>query len=328
MRRTLLTWSAVFALLFVGFGTSVVALNESLYSAHGFVGRYLEALARHDAAGALELPGVHTSNDAATDLLTDDAMGDLSGVRVVSDTAVSGGEHAVVVEYSLDAPGAAPSTARTEFVVARDGTNFGLFPRWRFVQSPINTVSLTVLHDQRFSVNGHDLTTAAEPDSPATYLVFAPGAYVFAHDSEYLTAKPVPVGVDTIGEIVDVAVDVQANEEFVAEVQKHVSAYLEDCTTQTVLMPTGCPFGQKISNQVTTAPAWTMVTDPVITIVPGVDPGTWAVPRLPAMAHLVVGVRSLFDGTTSTFDEDVPFDVQYKLTFEPNRQLLITAVYE
>ncbi|MCU1542880.1 MAG: hypothetical protein JWM50_745 [Microbacteriaceae bacterium] len=328
MRRTLITWSAVFALLFVGFGASVVALNASLYSANGFVGRYLEALARHDAAGALELPGVHTSNDAAADLLTGDAMGDLSDVRVLSDSETSDGEHEVVVEYSLKAPGSRSATSRTEFVVAPDGMSFGLFPRWRFVQSPINTVSLTVLHDKRFSVNGHDVTTAAEPDSPATYLVFAPGAYVFGHDSEYLTAKPVPVGIDKVGEITDVAVDVQANETFVTEVQKHVSAYLQDCTTQTVLMPTGCPFGQKISNRLTADPKWTMVTDPAITIVPGTEPGTWAVPRLPATAHLVVGVRSLFDGSTSTYDEDVPFDVQYKLTFEANRQLLITAVYE
>jgi hypothetical protein len=328
MRRTLLTWSAIFALLFVGFGLSIVALNASLYSAHGFVGRYLEALARHDSAGALELPGVSTGNEAANDLLTDDAMGDITDVRVVSDSAASDGHRSVVMEYSLEASGMSRQTARTEFVVAPDGTSFGLFPRWRFVQSPITTVSLTVLHDQRFAVNGHDVRTNADPDSPATYLVFAPGAYVFDHESEYLTAKPVPVVVDTVGDITDVAVDVQANEAFVAEVQKHVSAYLDACTTQEVLMPTGCPFGQQISNKVTTAPKWTMVSDPVITIVPGAEPGTWAVPRIPATAHLVVGVRSLFDGTTSTFDQDVAFDVQYKLTFEANRRLVITAVYE
>jgi hypothetical protein len=328
MRRTLLTWSAIFALLFVGFGLSIVALNASLYSAHGFVGRYLEALARHDSAGALELPGVSTGNEAANDLLTDDAMGDIADVRVVSDSAASDGHRSVVMEYSLKTDGMSRQTARTEFVVAPDGTSFGLFPRWRFVQSPITAVSLTVLHDQRFAVNGHDVRTNADPDSPATYLVFAPGAYVFDHDSEYLTAKPVPVVVDTVGAITDVAVDVQANEAFVAEVQKHVSAYLDACTTQEVLMPTGCPFGQQISNKVTTAPKWTMVSDPVITIVPGAEPGTWAVPRIPATAHLVVGVRSLFDGTTSTFDQDVAFDVQYKLTFEANRRLVITAVYE
>jgi hypothetical protein len=325
MRRILLTWSAVFALLFAGFGASVVALNASLYSAPGFVGRYLEALDRRDSAAALELPGVRTTNDVSTDLLVDDALAGLDAVRVTGESTNAEGEHTVQVSYELGDSG---REATSEFVVARDGTNFGLFPRWRFVQSPLNTVSVTVLHDQRFTVNGHDVTAEAAPDTAATYQVFAPGLYVFDHETEYLAAADVPVAITAIGEITDVAVDVQANAEFVEEVQTHVDAYLEECTTQEVLMPTGCPFGQQVLSVVTGAPKWSMVTNPVIGIVPGAEPGTWAVPKVPALAHLVVPVRSYFDGEESTVDEDVPFDVQYRLTFEANRQLLITAVYE
>jgi hypothetical protein len=329
MRRTVLTWSAVMALLIAGFSASVVALNADLYSAHGFVGRYLEALERHDSAAALALPGVSTANDASAELLTGDAMGDISDVRTISDTPGDDGRHTVVVEYSLSAPGGSnPTTARSEFVVARDGTRFGLFPSWQFVSSPINSISITVLHERDFTVNGLDVTTPAEPDAPATFQVFAPGFYVLDHESTYLEAKQVTAAVTEIGEIADVALDVQANDEFVAEVQKHVTAYLGECTTQEVLMPTGCPFGQSLSNRVQNAPQWSMVSDPVVSIVPGTPSGTWAVPKTPAMAHLVVDVRSLFDGRVTTFDEDVPFDVQYALTFEPGTKLLITAVYE
>ena len=329
MRRTVITWSAVMALLLAGFGASVLALNSDLYSAHGFVGRYLNALERQDSAAALALPGVRTGNEASAELLTDDAMGKLDHVRTISDTEDKDGRHTVVAEYSISAPdGSQTTTARSEFVVARDGTRFGLFPSWSFVTSPINSMSITVLHDQNFDVNGFDLTTTAAPDAPAAFQVFAPGLYVLQHDSTYLTAQKVSAPITKIGEIADVTVDVQANEEFVAEVQKHVSAYLEECTTQQVLMPTGCPFGQSLSNRVQNTPTWSMVSDPAITIVPGTPSGTWAVPKTPAMAHLVVDVRSLFDGRVSTFDEDVPFDVQYALTFEPGNKLLITAVYE
>ena len=329
MRRTVITWSAIMALLIAGFGASVVALNADIYSAHGFVGRYLEALERQDSAAALALPGVRTGNDAAAELLTSDAMGTLSDVRTVSDTADADGRHTVVAEYTIAAPdGSGARTARSEFVVAGDGTRFGLFPSWRFVSSPINSISITVLHDQDFSVNGLDVTTAAAPDAAAAYQVFAPGLYVLKHDSTYLESKQVSAAITEIGGITDVTVDVQANEAFVAEVQKHVSAYLGECTTQQVLMPTGCPFGHQLSNRVETAPAWTMVADPVVSIVPGAVSGTWAVPKTGAVAHLVVGVRSLFDGRVSTFDEDIPFDVQYALTFEPGNKLLITAVYE
>ena len=329
MRRTVITWSAVMALLLAGFGASVLALNSDLYSAHGFVGRYLNALERQDSAAALALPGVRTGNEASAELLTDDAMGKLGHVRTISDTEGKDGRHTVVAEYSISAPdGSQSTTARSEFVVARDGTRFGLFPSWSFVTSPINAMSITVLHDSDFEVNGLNLSTPAEPDAPAAFQVFAPGFYVLQHESTYLTAKKVSAEITKIGEIADVTVDVQANEAFVAEVQKHVSAYLDECTTQQVLMPTGCPFGQPLSNRVQNTPVWSMVSDPAITIVPGTTAGTWAVPKTPATAHLVVDVRSLFDGKVSTFDEDVPFDVQYALTFEPGNKLLITAVYE
>jgi hypothetical protein len=51
-------------------------------------------------------------------------------------------------------------------------------------------------------------------------------------------------------------------------------------------------------------------------------------PQSQAAAHLVVDVRSLFDGTVTRLDEDVPFTVQYEITFLPDGELLITAVYE
>ena len=329
MRRTVVTWAAVMALLVAGFGASVVALNADIYSAHGFVGRYLEALERQDAAAALALPGVRTGNDAAAELLTSDAMGTLSDVRTISDVAAGDGRHTVVAEYTIAAPdGSGATTERSEFVVASDGTRFGLFPSWRFVSSPINSISITVLHDQNFTVNGFDVTTKAAPDAAAAFQVFAPGFYELQHDSTYLTAKKVTAAITEIGGIADATVDVQANEAFVAEVQKHVSAYLGECATQTVMLPTGCPFGQSLAKIVTGVPEWSMVSDPVVTIVPGTPSGTWAVPKVPAVAHLVVETKSYFDGRVTTFDEDVPFDVQYALTFEPGNKLLITAVYE
>lgn len=328
MRRVIVTWTAAFILLFAGFGASVVALNSELYSAHGFVREYFDALERRDSSAALDLPGVRTTNDAATTLLTPSAMGGLGDVEIVSDTAQKDGSRLVTVEYSLTASGdEKPTSARSEFVVARDGTRLGLFPMWRFVTSPLNTVSITVQNDTRFTVNNLDAETT-EPGAPQTFLAFAPGFYVFAHESTYLTADPVPTAVTSIGEIADVTVDVHANEDFVAEVQRSVTAYLDECTTQEVLMPTGCPFGQQLSNRVTTTPAWSMAQEPTVTVVPGSSPGTWAVPPTDAVAHLKVDVRSLFDGTVSTLDEDVPFSVQYRVTIEPNERLVITAVYE
>jgi hypothetical protein len=56
-----------------------------------------------------------------------------------------------------------------------------------------------------------------------------------------------------------------------------------------------------------------------------VKTGEWTMPQTDAAAHLIVEVKSLFDGTVSTFDEDVPFSVSYLITFLPDDQLLISG---
>lgn len=322
MRRALTTWSVIFGLVVLAFVGTVVALNTTIYSAHGFVQSYLDSLSRHDAEGALALPGVTVPDAAARDLLTRDALGDLTGIRLVSDDA-DGPTHRVTFAYEL---GGHPGS--TEFTVEPNGHTLGVFDGWRFAVSPVGTVALTVLHDQRFEVNGLAATTDAAPNGAANFAVFTPGRYNFGHTSTYLTATTVPVDVTRIGPAMPVAVDVQANDFFVAQVQKELNDYLDTtCVPQRVLLPTGCPFGQSIADRVVSTPAWSMAEYPVVTVVPGTDPGTWAVPGTAAAAHLVVDVQSLFDGSVTPFDQDVPFTVRYAITFQADGSLYISAVY-
>ena len=65
MRRELITWSLVGALVLGAFGFTVLVLNNSVYSASGYVKSYLDALARQDAAGALEIIGEQPATDTA-----------------------------------------------------------------------------------------------------------------------------------------------------------------------------------------------------------------------------------------------------------------------
>ena len=312
MRRALTPWLVGIALLLVAFGAAVIALNSQLYSASGFVRGYLEALERQDSAAALEVPGVRSSTQGADALLSDDAMGRLSGLRLVRDTEGTGGTHTVVFDYAL---GSEKLQGRTEFTVVQTGTRFGLFPTWRFVASPLSTLSVSVLNDDRFEANGLKLVSPSGAGAASGLLVFSPGLYELGHESTYLTAQPVAAEVTTIGEIIDVAVDVQANDDFVARVQADLGDRLDDCATQKILMPTGCPFGQTVNNRINGDPKWSLVDYPVVAILPGEKSGEWRMPLARGTAHLVVPVRSLFDGTLSILDEDVPFSAQYAITF-------------
>lgn len=322
MRRPLVTWTLVVAVIAGAFGLTVLVLNNSVYNATGYVMSYLDALARKDAAGALEIiGGVPDDSDASDALLRRSAMADLSDLRVVGDTANSDGSHRVTVAYAVDG-----AENRIAFEVRPTGTLFGLFTDWEFVGGPLSTMYVTVVGDARFTANGLDLVSPT-PDDPAGYLVFAPGSYELVHRTTYLESTPHTVAIKDPGSSVPAAVAVSPNALMVERVQADVDRILDTCATQEVLMPTGCPFGQSMGNRIISAPVWSIVEYPEVSIREGERSGQWVVPGTSGVAHLVVDVRSLFDGSVSTFDEDVPFSVSYVIAFLPGDELLITAQY-
>lgn len=321
MERSVLTRLLVLAgLLVVAFVGTITTLNLTLYSASGFVHSYLDSLARHDVVGVLAMPGVALSKTVSTQLTEPDALGALSDIRLMSDRDNGDGTHSVKYGYAFDG-----EKGSTTFRVEHSGSRLGLFSAWRFVESPVGILRVTPLNADAFDANGVHLAAKAGPSAPDDFLVFAPASIRLSHTSTYLVAPKTTALVQDIGSTVSATVDVAANRAFVAEVQKELHRYLADCVTQKVLLPTGCPMGKQISDRVQNDPAWSMVKYPSITIVPGGRAGSWQVPETAAVAHLVVKVRSIFDGTVSDFSQDVPFTVHYLITFQPNGEPLITA---
>ena len=319
MRREIITWTVVAAIIVAIFGGTVLILNATLYSASGFVRSYLDSLARHDVDGALELAGTVAAGDASDELLVADALGDLSGLTLISDDTDAQGIHRVV--YGFTSGG---ETGQSTFSVRPQGTLLGLFPRWSFESSPLGVLQVTPQHGASFTVNGVEVQAAA-PDQPSPYLVFAPGTYVLGGKSTYLEAAPTDVTASQPGAAVIASVKLLPTKAFVAQVQKELNKYLDDCAKQQVLLPTGCPFGEEISNRIVSPPAWSIAHYPKVTLQPGSAPGSWLMPATDAAAHLVVDIRSLFDGTVTTFDEDVPFSSSYVVTFLPDDELLISG---
>ncbi len=159
--------------------------------------------------------------------------------------------------------------------------------------------------------------------------MFTPSAIGSTHESQYLTAEPVTAVLrPSRARRCRAALDIQANEAFVDEVQRQVDEFLDECATQTVLLPTGCPFGETIVNRVVSDPVWSMVEYPAMT------------PRAVGRGGDLAGAddrrRSRTSWSTcsrsstasiSTLDEDVPFFVAYNVTFLPD-DLLIQADYD
>jgi len=319
--RVLARWLVLFGALLLAFLGTVTTLNVTLYSASGFVSSYLDAVARHDVAGAQRMPGVTTSANGTNELLAPASLASLSDIHLVTDTDDGGGRHTVLYGYSVGG-----SEGTSAFVVEHTGARLGVFSAWRFVDSPQALLSVTVKNGSGVVANGIGLP-AVTPGVAHAYRVLTPSRVVLTHTSTYLGSAPVAARVDEPASVTEATVDIQANRAFVREVQRELDRFLAACTTQKVLLPTGCPMGTQITDRLQDAPTWSIVSYPIVTIVPGPSAGSWQVPETGALAHLKGKVKSIFDGSLSTFDEDVPFTVRYLITFGGDGSPVITAQY-
>lgn len=307
--RIRLRWTLVLGVLALAFAGTILVLNSTLYSASGFVSSYLDALARHDSNGALGMPGVRIEANANDDLLLPDTLGDLGDIRLVSDIDSGAGIHTLV--YDVDG-------SRTTFEVRYTGLRLGLISTWAFATSPSTVLEITPVGNASFDANGVTINSPGGPSVPGSYAVMIPAIIELSHESTYLEAAPKEVRVTDADVVAVASVSPEANAQFVSSVQEELDSVLDECATQEVLQPSGCPFGERISNRVISTPKWSIATYPVVTIVPGAIPGTWEVPSAVGEANLIVDVQSLFDGTISTTNENTPFTVSYVITFTPD----------
>jgi hypothetical protein len=310
MQRAIVPWLLAFALLFAGFGATVVAVNNDVLSAHGFVRTYLDALARHDAAAALETPGVDIDTDNA--LVVDEAVGRFSDIRFLSDTAV-GDLHTVRYSYDLDG-----TREFTDFTVQRTGTYLALFSSWAFADSPVALLEARADHDSTVTVNG-------VPVASGKYSVLVPGLYVVDDDTQYFDGEEDAAPVTDIDQTVTATVKVTATPAFDAAATAAVDAFLDDCATQHVLMPTACPFGKSVNNRLDGLPSWSVTDYPTLSLTPESDAGVWRARASGGAVTVTARVQSLFDGSVSALEEAVPLRADYRVQIGVDGQLTVSV---
>lgn len=314
-------------LLIAALGAGWATLYQQFWGPSAFVERYVGLIAAGRAADALEVPGVavdaahladaglpETASDA---LLRRAALSALSDIRPLGERVVDGG---VEVTIGFRAGG---NEGTSTFTVEQDGWT-GILPSWRFTESPLAVIDVTVRGSMAFEVNGFTidkrqvspLGVDAPPLDPVALLVFSPGLYRVSVD----TAIAETTGADVLADapLASVPLEIQAEPtaEFVSVVQERVDSFLDDCATQQVLQPTACPFGFVVQNRIANLPTWSIVTYPTVTLVP--DGAGWAMPPVEAVAHISVDIRSLFDGSVRTVEEDVTFGLDAEITVLPD----------
>lgn len=312
MRRRLLLLALGLALVLVAFAGTLHALNSEVYSAHGFVRAYLNALERQQAAEALAFAGVVVPADAADDLLVDAALGDLTDIHLLSDVAI-GDIH--VVRFAAVVAG---DERILEFHVEPTEPRFGLFLMWRFVESPVATLVVSSERDSRATANGIGVEVGEYP-------VLVPAAITLDHESAYLEADATTVAVTIVGVRTTGVVDVTAKPTLDEAASAAVEAYLESCVTQHVLMPTGCPMGESVANRVNDEPVWTLLDAPDVHLGPGEAPGEWRSEEATGRAHFTVEVEAILDGAISRINRDIYFNAVYVVTVAGDDSLQVTV---
>jgi len=305
-------WIGFTVAVVIVFGLVVAALNLGLYSPSGFVQRYLSALQRGDVGSALSMPGVDVPAGASTAALDPAALDPITRIDVRSDLADAAGTHTVTVDYRMG--GATRSTA---FVVTRDEPLFALFAGWRFAQTPVAAVQLRVQNSDSLSVDGVSVAASSVSAGSGSVVVaaLAPSVLTIGADDRYFSATPVDVPITGTTGVPAATLALTASTIFVDAVQAELDDFLDGCATQQVLLPAGCPFGRPMEDRVLEPPTWTISTYPRISIDPAPD-GSWSVPQTTGSAHISARVQSLFDGATTTLEEDVPFTVAYRITVD------------
>ncbi|MGN6426973.1 MAG: hypothetical protein ACTHMF_09160 [Leifsonia sp.] len=334
--RPLLLWAGIGILLVVAFAAAVGAVQRAFYSPAGFVTAYVDALASHDVATALSMPGAAPTRaaltsarlpaDASRELLRSDVLPTLTDITVRSDEELAGGEHKVTVHALADG-----SAVTADFIVRPAGSVLGVLTTWEFASVPLTVAHITVAHASTFTIGSHTVDPrAAAPDQPesafsvaADYLMFAPGRYELGHRSLYLHADPTVVS-GSPGRTTEAVVDAQPTTGFTAAVQKQLNAFLDECAKQQVLQPAGCPFGVVIDDRVQGTPTWSIVSYPVVHLTAGAT--AWTMDQAVGVAHLSVTVQSLFDGTVRQRESDEKFAVSLSsVTIRPDGSLDIVV---
>lgn len=307
-----MAWGWVGAILFVAAAIvgGVAVANATVFSAPSFARDYLNALRTDRIDEVLALPGVDP-NGLDTRLLDPLAVESFD-FELGTDTEVAGVHHIEVTFSSTSGRGEAT------LEVERVDTRFGLFPAWGFASSPITALSVTTTGDARLWVG--ELPLEVAEGGPLTFAALTPGVYRLTHESDFLTAEAVAVVAS--GGQAAATLDVVPSDHFQAEVQTAVEADLTACAEQTVLFPVGCPFGFAVENRVVSEPHWTITELPTASIASSDAIGIWAVPPAAGVAHLSVEVQSLFDGSVSMLEQDVPFEAGYLIAFDGDQVVL------
>jgi hypothetical protein len=248
-------------------GIIFFATESASHAPEASVKTYLNALKSGDVAQVLKLGGTKTSNSDV--LLTEKAYKQATNkvTAFTVDNGLVSGDNAIVRATLKQSSGTSPVT----FQLVKNGTDFGIFPKWELSPVAVGTtrISVNAPDDATVQVGG----VSVKPDKDGTIGLRAlPGTYPVTFGSnQYYTAKAASstingLGSTSLSEPVTMAATI--TEAGTKAATDAVNAYFNNCVASTSLSPQGCPIGLSNASDFTNVAnvKWTVVTAPQFTI--------------------------------------------------------------
>jgi hypothetical protein len=290
---------------------AVGLLNSTIAGPQQPVRDYLNALQQGQGGKALGLlhATVPSSNAAMLDgtaLRT--ALARVADVKIGDAQERTGNQAMVPMEYTIGG-----SQLRTEFLLAKTGTQWLFFNTWAFVPGQLPTVDVTVVNAVQATVNGIPVNL---PDGRNSFAVFYPGEYEATLIGEHFAA-PARRATVTSAAAPSAGLNLltEATERLKTDVGTKTSEYLDGCAAGASLeqrLQPDCPFYHVTNNRVVPGTIqWAVSTYPEISIEP--FGGRWVVAPLEGKARVTGAQIDLFTGAEFPLDEEVDFSFTTRL---------------
>ncbi|WP_211878425.1 hypothetical protein [Pseudarthrobacter albicanus] len=290
---------------------AVGLVNSTIAGPQQPVRDYLGALQNGQGGKALGLlhATVPPGNAAMLDgTALQTAASRIENVKIGDAQERPGNQVTVPMEYSIGG-----SPLRTEFLLAKTGTQWLFFSTWAFVPAQLPTVDVTVVNAVQATVNGIPVNL---PDGRNSFAVFYPGEYEATLIGEHFAA---PARRGTVSSAAAPSAGLTlltvATEKLKADVGTMTSEYLDVCAAEASkeqrLQP-DCPFYHVTTNRVVPGTIqWAVSTYPEISIEP--FGGRWVVAPLDGKARVTGRQIDLFTGAEFPLDEKVDFSFTTRL---------------
>lgn len=290
-----------------GLLAAVVILSETPES---HVERYLDALAADDLRAAARLAGL----DASAPLPLGDE-GTPTTVRVVASQDRGDGVVAVTAVYGGDT-----DAATIILTLEPDTPLAGVVPQWRFTAPPVARLPVGIDQHDTVRVAGTEVTTAG-PGETTDVRAFIPARVTVTNAEPYLEAAARTTRPRTTAPP-PVVLRATPSARLERVVERELAHLLDTCSEQSVLQPSGCPFGRVIDDdRAIERPIWSRIGNPDARLTLSANAGRISFDASATM-QIEVAVQSLFDGTVSTLVDEVPAELTGIVVLGPDGPLI------